>query len=196
MSTPRPARVANALVIRWAHALTVDLQSRRRRMRTIWSSISIHSEWFLSAKFLSGVLQWFAKFGHEVLSGLKVRKATCAPACLIHDSLDGVGAPATLSPTAETGIDLAHASRLLSDGRTDLVIAEYVAGTDDHRRAPNQRSERTPKRRRSPRRHRSIRRPMPRTVLGTSQRSVNARMGVADDARSAGPDDWQRGVPL
>ena len=70
----------------------------------------------------------------HVLGSPEVEETSCAAAGLIHYALDGVGASATLGPAAETGINLAHASCLLGDRRPDLVIAENIAGADDHRR--------------------------------------------------------------
>ena len=51
----------------------------------------------------------------HVLGSPEVEETSCAAAGLIHDAFDGVGASAALSPAAETGIDLAHATRLLGD---------------------------------------------------------------------------------
>jgi hypothetical protein len=49
-----------------------------------------------------------------------------------------VGAPAALHAATETVIDLAHPQPLCGVGKlgTNLLVAHYVAGTDDHDIAP------------------------------------------------------------
>jgi hypothetical protein len=53
---------------------------------------------------------------------------------LVHDALDGAGAPAALGAAAKTAIDLAGSagSYRRGDGATDVVVAEHVTGADDH----------------------------------------------------------------
>ncbi len=101
-----------------------------------------------------------------------------------------MGTSAALGSIAQTGINLAHASRFLSDRGADLVITERVAGAHDHGRAPNRQSEPTPRRRRSPQRHRSILQPVRSSRFGTSRHSMFATMRVPDDAQLA------TGIPL
>jgi hypothetical protein len=61
-------------------------------------------------------------------------RATSAGKRFIHDPSDGARAPSTLGAAAEAAIDLAGGTRRLagSDHRADVVIAQYVAGADDH----------------------------------------------------------------
>ena len=54
---------------------------------------------------------------------------------LVHDPPDGAGAPSALRAAAETAIDFAAGSGggLAGKRRTDVVVGQHVAGTDDHR---------------------------------------------------------------
>ena len=53
---------------------------------------------------------------------------------LVHDLADRARATATLSAAAETAIDLARgARRSRLHGAPHLMVAQYIAGTDDHR---------------------------------------------------------------
>src|SRR5262249_15758493 len=55
--------------------------------------------------------------------------------CFIDDRLDGPSAAAAFGSGSETSIDLlgmAHRIAGVSDGGADIVVAEDVAGTDDH----------------------------------------------------------------
>src|SRR5262245_63280652 len=51
---------------------------------------------------------------------------------LVHDALDGAGAPTALRAAAKTAVDLAGGARghRRGDGATDVVVAEHVAGAD------------------------------------------------------------------
>ena len=53
---------------------------------------------------------------------------------LVHDPADGAGTAAALGAAAETTIDLPGRTRprLRRDGGADIVVAQNVAGTDDH----------------------------------------------------------------
>jgi hypothetical protein len=53
---------------------------------------------------------------------------------LVHDALDGAGAPTALGAAAKTAIDLAGGagSHRRGDGASDIVVAEHVTGADDH----------------------------------------------------------------
>jgi hypothetical protein len=53
----------------------------------------------------------------------------------LHDPLDSVSAATALGAASEAGIHLAHTgpSRLFSDNRPHLMVAEHIARTDDHR---------------------------------------------------------------
>jgi len=56
----------------------------------------------------------------------------------VHDAADGPGASPALGATAKAAIDLAggaRGSRVAGKYRPDVVVGEYVAGADDHRRA-------------------------------------------------------------
>ena len=52
----------------------------------------------------------------------------------VHDRLDGAGATAALGAATETSIHLARRTRgtRSTDGFTDVVVGEDVAGTNDH----------------------------------------------------------------
>jgi hypothetical protein len=53
--------------------------------------------------------------------------------CLVHDPADGVRAPPALGAAAEAAIDLAsRCRRSLGGDRAHVVVAQYVARTDDH----------------------------------------------------------------
>jgi hypothetical protein len=55
---------------------------------------------------------------------------------LVNDGLDGAGAPAAFGAATEAAIDLLGIARKVFgdvDGTTDIVVAEDVAGTDDHK---------------------------------------------------------------
>src|SRR4051794_40597399 len=55
--------------------------------------------------------------------------------CLVHDSADGARAPPALRRAAETAVDLIGGGgtrRRSVEGRTNITIAEDVAGTNDH----------------------------------------------------------------
>ena len=55
--------------------------------------------------------------------------------CFVDDRLDGAGAAATFGAAAEATIDLLRVERQVTDradGVADIVVAEDVAGTDDH----------------------------------------------------------------
>jgi hypothetical protein len=58
---------------------------------------------------------------------------------LIHDALDGAGATTALGAAAETTIDLPGrtGSRRRGDGAAHVMVAEHVAGADDHEQRPN-----------------------------------------------------------
>jgi hypothetical protein len=59
----------------------------------------------------------------------------------VHDLADGVRAAATLGAAAEAAIDLAgRARRRRIHGPPHLMIAQHVAGTDDHRKTSSHRS--------------------------------------------------------
>ena len=61
-------------------------------------------------------------------------RAAGAAQRFVHDLADGARASATLGVAAETAIDLASgARRCRMDGAAHLMVAQYVAGTDDHR---------------------------------------------------------------
>ena len=61
-------------------------------------------------------------------------RATGAGQCFVHDLADRAGAAAALRAAAETAIDLAGRSRRRLDaGLADFVVAQDVAGADDHR---------------------------------------------------------------
>src|SRR5882757_11312867 len=53
---------------------------------------------------------------------------------LVHDLADGAGAAAALGAAAEAAIDLPGRARprLRRDGGADIVVAQNVAGADDH----------------------------------------------------------------
>ena len=58
---------------------------------------------------------------------------------VINDGLDGTRASATLGAAAETAVDLLGIARELFrrvDSVTDIVVAEDVAGTNNHENAP------------------------------------------------------------
>ena len=55
--------------------------------------------------------------------------------CFVDDGLDGAGAPAAFGATAEATIDLFRIPRHVQScthRSTDIVVAQDVAGTDDH----------------------------------------------------------------
>lgn len=57
------------------------------------------------------------------------------PQRLVDDGLDGARATATFGATAEATIDLLWIARQVpgrTDGIADILVAEDVAGTDDH----------------------------------------------------------------
>jgi hypothetical protein len=58
---------------------------------------------------------------------------------LVHDALDGAGAPTALGAAAETAIDLAGSAggHRRGDGAAHIVVAEHVTGADDHEQKPN-----------------------------------------------------------
>ena len=58
---------------------------------------------------------------------------------LVHDLADGAGAAATLSAAAQAAIDLPGRARrrLRRDGGADIVVAQNVAGADDHEWVPS-----------------------------------------------------------
>ena len=53
---------------------------------------------------------------------------------LVHDLADGAGAAAALGAATETAIDLPGRARprLRRDGGADIVVAQNIAGADDH----------------------------------------------------------------
>ena len=54
---------------------------------------------------------------------------------LVDDGLDGAGAPAAFGAAAEATVNLFRISRQIRGctyGITDIVVAQNVAGTDDH----------------------------------------------------------------
>jgi hypothetical protein len=56
---------------------------------------------------------------------------------LVHDLADGASTPPALRAASEATVDLPARDRLFvrrADGGADIVVAEYVAGTDDHRK--------------------------------------------------------------
>ena len=55
---------------------------------------------------------------------------------LVHDLADGAGATAALGAAAQATIDLARGARTLLrlTGGTNVLVGQYVAGTDDHGR--------------------------------------------------------------
>jgi hypothetical protein len=57
---------------------------------------------------------------------------------LVHDALDGAGAPTALGAAAKTAIDLAGGAgrNRRGHGATHIVVAEHVAGADDHEQKP------------------------------------------------------------
>jgi hypothetical protein len=58
-----------------------------------------------------------------------------SPQSLINDGLDGACAPATFSAATEAAIELLGIARKIfrgTDGAADIVVAEDVAGTDNH----------------------------------------------------------------
>jgi hypothetical protein len=74
---------------------------------------------------------------------MALKRAAAAPGRagdgLVHDPLDGAGAPTALGAAAKTAIDLAGraGSHRRGDGATDIVVAEHVAGANDHEQKPN-----------------------------------------------------------
>src|SRR5262245_62047699 len=56
---------------------------------------------------------------------------------VVHDAADGARAAAALGAAAEAAIDLAGGGRRLlgADRRAHVVVAQHVAGTDDHGRS-------------------------------------------------------------
>jgi hypothetical protein len=55
---------------------------------------------------------------------------------LVNDGFDGAGASATFGATTEAAIDLLGITRKVFrdvDGTTDIVVAEDVAGTNNHK---------------------------------------------------------------
>src|SRR3954451_6918869 len=76
-------------------------------------------------------------FQPALMSG--IRRAAVAPGLrgtepLVHDLADGAGAAAALGAAAEAAIDLPGGARprLRRDGGADIVVAQNVAGADDH----------------------------------------------------------------
>ena len=58
---------------------------------------------------------------------------------VVDDGLDGTRASATLGAAAETAVDLLGVARKVLrsvDGATDIVVAEDVAGTNNHENTP------------------------------------------------------------
>jgi hypothetical protein len=58
-----------------------------------------------------------------------------SPQSLVDDALEGARAPAALSATTEAAINLLGATREVirgADGVADIVVAEDVAGTNNH----------------------------------------------------------------
>src|SRR5581483_12446259 len=54
---------------------------------------------------------------------------------LVHDAPDGAGTAAALRAATEAAIDLAGRTRLLrAAGCADVLVAQYVAGADDHQK--------------------------------------------------------------
>ena len=78
--------------------------------------------------------------GERVHACLAVRASRMAGAdagteSVVNDSLDGARASAAFGAAAEAAIDLLGISRKLfssADGIADIVVAEDVAGTDNH----------------------------------------------------------------
>src|SRR5262249_24519191 len=71
-------------------------------------------------------------------SGVAVRPTRCGVGPdqrLTHDPSDGASAPPALGAAAETAIDFAASPRRVVAGqrRANVVIGQYVTGTDDHR---------------------------------------------------------------
>jgi hypothetical protein len=59
--------------------------------------------------------------------------------CVVNDGLDGTRASATLGAAAETAVDLLGVARKVLrsvDGAADIVVAEDVAGTNNHENTP------------------------------------------------------------
>jgi hypothetical protein len=55
---------------------------------------------------------------------------------LVNDGFDGAGASATFGAATEAAIDLLGIARKVfrdADGTTDIVVAEDVAGTNNHK---------------------------------------------------------------
>jgi len=76
----------------------------------------------------------------ELRSGTAAGLATGLGAAerFVHDTADSPGASPALGAAAEATIDLAggtRGSRVAGQDRPDVVVGEYVAGADDHRRA-------------------------------------------------------------
>jgi hypothetical protein len=72
-------------------------------------------------------------------SGCRLTRAAgagsrCGIQRFVHDLADGAGAAATLGAAAEAAIDLPGRARprLRRDGGADIVVAQNVAGADDH----------------------------------------------------------------
>ena len=60
-------------------------------------------------------------------------RATSAGKRFIHDPSDGARAPSTLGAAAEAAIDMARGPTRRGIGRgSHLVVAQYVAGTNNH----------------------------------------------------------------
>jgi len=62
--------------------------------------------------------------------------------CLIHDLADGPQTPATLRAAAKTTMNMSSAARRRRiHGGAYFVVAQHVAGTDDHRSKPGARPQ-------------------------------------------------------
>jgi hypothetical protein len=93
-------------------------------------------------KFSAGCEGELGGFSRFVIGGDGVAMGTAGAARLgagakrfVDDGLDSPGTAATFGATAETSVDLlgmAHGVVGLGDGGADIVIAQYVTGTNDH----------------------------------------------------------------
>jgi len=90
---------------------------------------------------MNGVHRRFPGKITEKNSGRLTKSATTAGAGraiqrLIHDLADGAGAPAALGAATQATIDLPGrtGTDFRRDGGANIVVAQNIAGTNDHRR--------------------------------------------------------------
>ena len=73
-----------------------------------------------------------------VMRAADVARPCAGPKCFVDDGLDGARAASAFGTAAEAAIDLLGATRKIFRGAhciADIMVAQDVAGTDDHNNA-------------------------------------------------------------